>query len=122
MIDDNQYPDFRNIDYNDELERGIDVNPRVDQFNNAYCLAGEYSPTKVYKFALSSLDDIMMQQVTLDQFPLSYYSNHPYEVDKRGNCVTTVDIEGTSEKERSFINPKEECMSSRKVMAYSTIL
>ena len=40
----------------------------------------------------------MMQQVTLDQFPLSYYSNHPYEVDKRGNCVTTVDIEGTSEK------------------------
>ncbi len=98
VIDDNQYPDFRNIDYNDELERGIDVNPRVDQFNNAYCLAGEYSPTKVYKFALSSLDDIMMQQVTLDQFPLSYYSNHPYEVDKRGNCVTTVDIEGTSEK------------------------
>lgn len=31
-----------------------------------------------------------MQKITLDQFPL-YHSNHPFEVDKKGNCMTTAD-------------------------------
>lgn len=98
VIDGNKYPEFYNCDYNYQREKGIDVNPRTDQLNNAYCLAG-YSPMKVYKFALSNLDDITMQQITLDQFPLSNYnSNHPYEVDRKGNCITTVDNSGANEK------------------------
>lgn len=95
VIDGNKYSDFR-LDYGSR--EGLDFRPRTDKFNNAYCLTGSYSPEKVYKFALSSLDDITMQQITLDQFPLDYSTKHPYEVDNNGNCVTTVGVSGTSER------------------------
>ncbi len=78
------------------IEEGVDVNPRVDQLNNAYCLSTGGSSYQIYKFGLNNLDDITMQQITLDQFPLSTYgSNHPFEVDRKGNCVTTADEKRT---------------------------
>lgn len=99
VIDQNKYPDFNLEGYQNLLNEGVDVNPRVDQFNNAYCLSIRYDSRQIYKFGLNNLDDITMQQITLDQFPFSSYgSNHPFEVDRKGNCVTTVDIDGTSEK------------------------
>nr|WP_321781300.1 hypothetical protein [uncultured Parabacteroides sp.] len=64
--------------------------PRIDKLNNAFCLSG----SDVYKFALSNLDDITMQRITLDQFPLDC-RNHPFEVDRDGNCITRTDRERT---------------------------
>lgn len=84
-IDGEKYPDFQNLYYSNTNDN--DLNPRTDKLNNAYCLAN----TKVYKFALDALNDITMQQITLDQFSLDPWNvTHPYEIDFKGNCITTV--------------------------------
>lgn len=93
-IDGEKYPEFSNLNYGYSHVNGkdLDLNPRTDKFDNAYCLAGGYSPEGVYKFALGSLSDITIQKVSLDQFPVeSWLSTHPFEVDFKGNCITFVD-------------------------------
>ena len=37
-----------------------------------------------------------MQQITLDQFPLDSFGSHPFEVDRKGDCITTVKIKGSN--------------------------
>lgn len=91
-IDGEKYPDFYDLYYGYSHVNGNDLNPRTDKLNNAYCLAGGYSPQSVYKFALGSLSDITMQKVSMDQFFIdSYNTTHPYEVDFKGNCITLVE-------------------------------
>ncbi|WP_288206086.1 hypothetical protein [uncultured Parabacteroides sp.] len=85
MIDGDRYPAFNHL--SDQSQYAIDANPRTDKLNNAYCLADK----NIYKFALNALDDITMQQITLDQFPIYYSSTHPFEVDFKGNCITSID-------------------------------
>lgn len=89
-IDGNKYYDFQNLDYGNSFEIENDLNPRTDKLNNAYCLAGGSSLESVYKFALGSLSDVTMQKVNLDQFPIDSWSAHPFEVDFKGNCITSV--------------------------------
>lgn len=93
-IDGEKYPDFNNLNYgySHVNDKDLDLNPRTDKFNNAYCLAGGYTPEGVYKFALGNLSDITIQKVNLDQFPVeSWLCTHPFEVDFNGNCITFVD-------------------------------
>lgn len=85
IIDSDRYPAFRYLSY--QYQYAIDANPRTDKFNNAYCLANN----NIYKFALNALDDITMQQITLDQFPIYHSGTHPFEVDFKGNCITSID-------------------------------
>ena len=101
VIDGNKYPDFRETDFSNQIENGIDVNPRTDDLNNAYCLVKGYSSSgmSIYKFALENFDNITMQKVNLDQFPIEIGNyRHPFEVDAAGNCMTYVRLDDLGEK------------------------
>lgn len=101
VIDGNKYPDFRETDFSYQIKNGIDVNPRTDDLNNAYCLVKGYSSSgmSIYKFALENFDNITMQKVNLDQFPIEIGNyRHPFEVDAAGNCMTYVSLDDLGEK------------------------
>ena len=101
VIDGNKYPDFRETDFSYQIKNGIDVNPRTDDLNNAYCLVKGYSSSgmSIYKFALENFDNITMQKVNLDQFPIEIGNyRHPFEVDAAGNCMTYVRLDDLGEK------------------------
>ncbi|WP_455625391.1 hypothetical protein [Parabacteroides sp.] len=99
VIDGNKYPEFMDTDFSYQIEKGVDVNPRTDNLNNAYCLVHTY-PSYIYKFALKNFDNITMQKVNLDQFPIYLSGNckHPFEVDAAGNCMTYVRLDDLGEK------------------------
>lgn len=67
VIDGNKYQGFSDTDFSYQIKEGIDVNPRTDNLNNAYCLANGYSSSGlsqkgIYKFALENSDNITMQK------------------------------------------------------------
>lgn len=103
-IDGEKYPAFSDTYfYSNYEEYGVDMNPRTDKHNNAYCLVSSQTGNggDIYKFSLGNLSDVTMQRITLDQFPVyvSNYPLHPYEVDDAGNCVTFVNsVDGNQKR------------------------
>lgn len=103
VIDGEKYQGFSDTDFSYQIREGIDVNPRTDNLDNAYCLARGYSSSGssqmgIYKFALENSDNITLQKINLDQFPIGDWSKHPFEVDAAGNCMTYVRLDDLGEK------------------------
>ena len=97
-IDRQKYPDINSLEYSfPELSKQkYDINPRTDALGNAYIAVPE--KCRIYKFSLKDVDNITMQQINLEQFPVACWYSHPYEVDAFGNCLTYFQDNALGEK------------------------
>lgn len=91
----NKIRTYEEIDY----QENSDILPRTDQNGYTYFIAGnEENDDVIYKMGLNRISNgLEIQQVSLDQFILRHgttgtFRLHPFEIDPKGNCITTSEV------------------------------